>query len=579
MDMMGSFVTRREIQGEVIPLDSIERILQGINLHQSLNVLVTFCLALDVHARDNTQLQQYIVKRIFPPSISSLVMPRLGGPMPRTVCCKQQLLSLMKLAFLNCPADEGAILEENPAAQELFYRDCLLGILDHLNGEAFLRDLESVPSPEAGKRKLEEVTLRLEALELHDQYRYSLPRYYQLFIELSRSSPLIGRPYAVDFAALFNEATALDLSAYFYLALTLISHYQKIDFTNRAQSWQGILVDPAEWFASRVQPPEAQAFWSALGLDTNGFKSALRAEPANIEHLFHNFLVFERKPLYLPEAGKCLPLDLTFFQNKTSSGSFWEIDEYLLSTNMGRWKRFRQFFGEVFQSYVSRLLEQALPASSQLAPRLFLDLSYGKPEKRASDAILLDFADGVHAVLIDAKGKRPRKVSTCIEGSIDSYEEDIQDLAIKAAEQIDRVIGDFESGEFTLGDFTYAHINEFYPVVVAPQSLPQLLLLGKKLEDAVTRSGFLARPRVARLQIISIEELEMLAGLLGSQGRCLSELLRGKLASKKYRHAHMKDFLIYEAFRGCPVPPNEWLLRKAEAIAAEARSYLGIPVN
>jgi hypothetical protein len=576
--MIGSFVTRREIQGEVIPVDSIARILQGINLHQSLNVLVSFCLALDVHARDNTQLQHYIVKRIFPPSIRSLVMPHLGGPMRRAVCCKQQLLSLMKLAFLNCPPDEGAILERDPAAKELFYRDCLLGVLDHLDGEAFIKNLERVPSPGALRRKLEEATLRLEALELHDEYRYALPRYYQLLIELSRASPLVERPYAVDFAALFNEATALDLRAYFYLALTLISHYQKIDLSSRAQSWQSILVDPDTWFASRVQPPEAQAFWSALGLDTNGFKDALRAEPANTEHLFHNFLVFERKPLYLARAS-CLPLDLTLFQNRVSSGSFWEIDEYLLSRNDYRWARFRQFFGEVFQAYVSHLLEQAVVQSPQLARRLFLDLRYGKPEKRASDAILVDLADGVHAVLMDAKGRRPRKVSTCIEGNIDSYEEDIQDLAVKPAEQIDRVIGDFESGEFTLGEFTYTDIDEFYPLVVAPQSLPQLLLLGRKLEDAVTHSGFLARPRVAPLQIISIEELEMLAGLLASQGRPVSELLRRKLASKKYRHAHMKDFLIHEVFCGCSIPPNEWLIRKAEAIAAEARSYLGFPAN
>jgi hypothetical protein len=579
MHMMGSFVTRREILGDVVPLESIERILQGINLRQSLNILVSFCLALDVHARDGADLQRYLVERIFPPSVRDLVMPRLAGPAPRAVCCKQQLLSLMKLTFLNCPSGEGAVLEDNSEAKGLFYRDCLLGILDHLNGEAFVRGLENLPSIEARKRKLEELTLRLETLQVQDQYRYSLPRYYDLLIGLPRRSPLREMPNAVDFAALFTEATALDLSSYFYLALTLISHYQRIDFKNRAQSWQGILVHPDQWFPSKVQPPEAQAFWSALSLDTNGFRNALRAEPASMEHLFHNFLVFETKPLYVPEPSRCLPLDLTFFQQKTSSGAFWAIDECLRSTDMGRWDMFRQFFGEVFQCYMSNLLAEAVTSSSRLVPRLFLDLRYGKPEKRASDAILLDFADDVHAVLIDAKGKRPKKISTCIEGNIDSYEEDIEKLAVKAAEQIDRVIADFQRGEFALGHFTYQDIRQFYPLVVAPQSVPQLLLLGQKLEDTVMRTGLLAQPRVAPLQVISIEELEILTGLMASKGYCLSALLRGRLASKDYRYMHMKDFLIYEVFGGRSIPPNERLIGKVEAITAEAQRYLGLRTN
>ena len=179
-------------------------------------------------------------------------------------------------------------------------------------------------------------------------------------------------------------------------------------------------------------------------------------------------------------------------------------------------------------------------------------------------------------MLIDAKGKRPKKVSTYIEGDIESYQQDIGHIVLRSAQQIDRVIKDFRVGQFALGQFKFRDIGYFYPLVVAPQPVPQMVLLGKRIEETVAQSGFLARPKVAPIQVVSIEELEMIVALIQSRGYCLSAILRDKLASRRFRHAPMKDFLMCELFQTRPESANEYLIEKAETIASEAKEYLGL---
>jgi len=576
MERIWLFVTHKEAFGQVIPLDSIQSMLKGINLHECLRVLVPISLALDVHGHGNPHLQQYVARKVLPPQVSTVVLPLLSRRPQQAVCCKQQVLTLMKLSFLNCPSDSGARFEEDRETKERFFRECLLGILDHLDGEEFIEDLESITSLDAQERKLTGLVLRLESLQLHEQYRYALPRHYELFIEIPQRRELKGHPNAIDFEQLFREATGLGLRPYLYLGLTLVARYQAIDFTKSSLSWQDILIDPGRWFPSAVPPGEVERFWSNLALDTDGFRRALQAESSDMDHLFHSFLTFERWPLYMSKPDTCLPLDLSFLRHKISSGLFWQIDSYLLSKDQADWREFREFFGGLFQAYVSDLLSRAIPTRSPLVQRLFLDLKYDKPEKRASDAILIDFIEGTRAVLIDAKGKRPKKVPTYIRGDIESYDQDICEIVLRSAQQIDRVIKDFEAGQFGLGQFTFGDIDYLYPLVVAPQPIPQMVLLGKRIEETVARSGFLARREVAPIQVVSIEELEMIAALMQSEGYCFSSILRDKLASRRFRHAPMKDFLLLELLQGRREPTNEHLVEKAKAIASEAKEYLGL---
>jgi len=577
MERIWPFVTHKDAFGQVIPLDSIQNTLKQINLHDCLTVLVPISLALDVHGHDNADLQQYIARKLLPRRISTVVLRLLSTRPQPAVCCKQQLLSLMKLSFLNCPSDSGARFEEDGEVEERFFKECLLGILDHLDGEEFIEDLESTTSLDAQESKLAGLVLRLESLQLHEQYRYTLPRHYELLIEIPQRKEMKSHPNSVDFEQLFREASGLGLRPYLYLGLVLVMHYQKIDFTKSNFSWQDVLIDPGKSFPSGVPASEVERFWSNLALDADGFRKALQAEPSDMEHLFHSFLTFERWPLYISKPETCLPLDLFFFKDKTSSGVFWQIDSYLLSKDQADWRAFREFFGEIFQTYVSGLLSRAIPTPSPLVDRLFLDLKYGKPEKRASDAIVIDFVEGTRVVLIDAKGKRPKKVPTYIEGDIQSYDQDICDIVLGSAQQIDRVIKDFEAGQFGLGQFTFSDVDYFYPLVVAPQPVPQMVLLGKRIEETVARSGFLARREVAPIQIVSIEELEMIAALIQSEGYCLSSILRDKLVSGRFRHAPMKDFLLLELLQGRPQPANEYLIGKMKAIGREASAYLGLP--
>lgn len=579
MQTIGYFLTHKDAFRSVVPLGSIQSTLKRINLHECLNVLVSFSLALDVHGHDNPELQQYIARKLLPPPLSNAVLPLLLRQPQRAVCCKQQLLSLMKLSFLNCPSDSGTRFEEDAEAEKQFFKECLLGILDHLNGEAFIEDILTTASVDARVRKLAGLVVRLESLQMHEQYRYALPRHHELLIEIPQRKDLRSDPNAIDFDQEFREATGLGLRPYYYMALTLISRYQKINFTKTSLSWHDIVIDPGKWFPSRIAASQVERFLSILALDTDGYRRALRAERSDMEHLLHSFLTFERWPLYSPGPGICVPLDLRFFQHKTSSGVFWQMHDYLKSRDEAKWRQFREFFGTVFQAYVSDLLSRMIPTAPSLVERLFLDVRYGKPEKRASDAIVIDFAGGTRAVVIEAKAKRPGKVSTYIEGDIESYEGDIRDIVLRSAEQIDRVIKHFEAGEFGLGQFEFSHIDYFYPLVVAPQPIPQTAVLGKSIEDAVAHSGFLARRAVAPIQVISIEELEMIAALVESNGYCLSSILRDKLASRRFRHAPMKDFLLVELLQGQPEPANKYLIEKAKAIASEAEEYLGLSQN
>jgi len=577
--LIGVYTSYKEVMGRRIDTDEILETLKQCSVRDCISVLFPMLLSFEMHDIGNRDLHIAWTHMLFPEDVRQRIIAGLRVEANRLVFSPEQLLSLMKLAFLFCSGGAEQTFQESRELRERFAVNCLLGITDYLGGALAEEESERVVVPSQDRQILFRHLARLESFYAADNFAHMLPRYYHLFLEMPGSPSMAGKE-RIDLAKAFRQATGLDLEAWLALGLGIAARYILLDFTDPELDAQSLRIFKHQWFRhSDVSEAMVETIWQRLALDAQGFRRTLQEETTmtgefGTEHFSYSMLTFRDKPLFAETEETFVPLSLYLLEEKIAGGVFWEISDFLLQNDREEdWWRFRSFFGHLFHQYVTELFARLDAATGIPGARFFPEFTYGKPEKPTWDIAWIDLGKTIRAILVEVVSTRPRMVRTVIQADMQTLEEDIDRIVIEKAGQIDRVLRDFQARRFTLGDFHFWDIDTFYPVVVTIVPAPRYFLMGRYIEQRLRQKSFLQQREVNPLQIISVYELEMLEPIVGS-GVPLSEILKRKILHDIYRYGPITGLLREEFAEDGQLPNNRYLAQVSDKLARVIARFL-----
>ena len=316
-----------------------------------------------------------LVRNAFSPALAENLIS-----LKRIIFHRQQLLFVAKEALRICPS-EG----KNSSAP-------FWGGL----GTVFLMANDHLDIPPSQGKSPEDTTLNIivrmmpsvEASHFH-QYQQKMMRSHLM---LSRfTEPLRNTKLFFDVPKIFEEKTKVPLTTYESLIFATLSRFMNLDFAKYLQNPAQFVIGE-KWFEPSVVPEsQVKAFLAEVSATAEEFvqRFAVGIPTAN------DFTYLRDKPFFR-DGDTLYPLDLSFIAEKFESGPFWRVHESLPD---GDRKRFHSFWGEVFEDYMSWLLDRTTsPAINAFYPSPIYDT---KEEGQVCDGIILS-EDA--AILIEYKG-------------------------------------------------------------------------------------------------------------------------------------------------------------------------------
>jgi len=132
---------------------------------------------------------------------------------------------------------------------------------------------------------------------------------------------------------------------------------------------------------------------------------------------------------------------------------------------------------------------------------------------------------------------------TAISGDLGAFDADVEKILLGKARQLTDRIRDFREGLYSIGGLTRTDLPRIYPVITALQQLPESTITWRYFNQRLHDEGLLQADGIEPLQLLDIEEIEILEGIL-PQGLSLLELLERRMADPERRYISMKNFLI-----------------------------------
>jgi hypothetical protein len=533
MDNIKVFVKYSDLFDRTPTFDEFVARLRRCGLHSVMQSLSALMQILYNDGVATPRLQPSLaVRSLTPAGLERL--RRLPDVANQVVFFPQQILLTMKLALLHSPdaADERPDLE---------FGDDLVEIL--LMASDLLDDIGIPGGTAATERILLSYIVRNFLLNTTDQFRYMLPRAALLYVTLPNDPELQRDPSFVDVPAVFRQATGFELRDFIALGLALFPWF--IDqselrgtFTQERRS-----INPSTYFRNaRLDPQIATLLLETLSHTHESLVADLNARIAQRPTTLcdgYDFLPFMRKPLYRLREDVIVPIHLGYLAAKFSGGIYWTVFDYLAGKDR---LRFSTFFGRVFELYVRRSVQRAIPDHAALARRVFPEFIYRTRtgERKTSDVIIVyDRA----AIFIEATASRIKMEDTAITGNLAAFDSDVEKIVFGKARQLTERIRDFRDGLYTIGGLTPTELPRIYPVIATLQQLPESSITWRYFKERLQNEGSLQAEGVEPLQILDIEEIEILEGLL-SQGLSLRDILDRRMADPQRRYISMKNSLI-----------------------------------
>jgi hypothetical protein len=192
---------------------------------------------------------------------------------------------------------------------------------------------------------------------------------------------------------------------------------------------------------------------------------------------------------------------------------------------------FLDYFGRFLEDYVATIL-------SRSGMRVITDLPFAtkfSTNNRIVDAVIVE---GRSLVFIEVAAKRFNLSETIINGSLASLDLDLEQMVVGKARQLASSIEVFRKGRLDMVPITPARVKRIYPVLVL-QEFPQFAAVRRHAFALMQNAGV----RLEDLQIITVDEIEMIEGLL-SRGYRLSDLLKAKLRSPSASEMSLTNYIL-----------------------------------
>jgi hypothetical protein len=533
MENIKAYVKYSELYDRAPTHEEFLRRLRTVGFHSLVVSLSSLMQILYNDGVATPRLQALLAQRALSPQRLHR-LAQLPNSHDRVIFFPQQILFTLKFAALHSPDHEDHRPDDD-------FREELVQIL--LMASEFLDDIAVPDTEPEARRVLLSHTVRNFLLNATDQFRYMLPRAALLFSILPREPELINDPDFIDIPSVFMEATGFALRDYIALGLALYPWFVdqselRGSFTPDRQS-----INPTRFFANaRIDAAVAQRLLQTLSHSHISLVAEVRERLARHPEALrdaYDVLPFMTRPLYQVRDDVVVPFSLGYLAAKFSGGIYWTIFDHLQGNER---MRFSGFFGRVFELYVRRAIQRAIPDTTALMRRVYLEFTYRVrgSERKTSDILVLY---GRSAIFIEATASRIKMEDTAITGDLASFEADTQKIILAKARQLTDRIRDFRAGLYTIGGLTHADLPQIYPVIATFQSMPESFITWRYFNEQLRALNLLQDPGIEPLQLLDIEEVEILEGLL-PQGISLLDILHRRMADPERRFISMKNFLM-----------------------------------
>jgi hypothetical protein len=423
----------------------------------------------------------------------------------------------------------------------------LLAINEHLDPlQSYGPRLASLPADEQ-RRLFVEMVLRNGIFNHQENFAAALVRHWELFVRL----PMERGDLPIDVRQAFREAAGVAPATYVAIAFGLFAHWTPLTLETADKFPMGI--DPVTYFANSKFRGPAKRILRKLSAPAGRLVRQYTKECAELGSVHYAFRAFAERPLVRLSRRRVLCGSWRHLQKKLTENLYYEVLSGLASE--AKRSRFQEAFGKLLEEYVRRLLRRIYGIGTG---RLF-ELTYGPDRAEAGDGIVL-YPESL--VIFEVKSAR-FLVGAAATGDLEEFERKLNHSYLKGAQQIDRVIRDFNAGLFQVGGLGPGEIRRYFPVLVTIQPIPLEVFVWKLIEEKLRNGLILQGDGIQRLEIIHISELEEVEAL-ATAGHSFLELLERKQDHPIYRDWSFRNFLHNHV--GGEIPPNEYLRERFDEI-------------
>ena len=554
LENIKAFVTLSELTRAEPTMDDFVSRLRDVGLRSLLLSLSRLLTVLHVDGVSRVDLQAQLREMMFTPAMLSRLRS-LPNWNERIVFFPQQALFLAKLAILYAPDRD----DTRPDQQ---FRDIIVELLliaAHFVGRITLPD-----DPDELERVLVAYQVRNYLLNSTEQIRYMIPRASLLYLKLPIDSEVRGDPDFTDLPAVFRAATGFELKDYLAFGVGVFVWFNEQSYLRNTFSSDRESINPGTFFSkSRIDRDYGGRLLASFTHTYDTARAAIQARPGAPASAPFDFHPFMERPLYAVRDDVVVPLHLGYLEARFTNAIYWTISDYLQDEDR---RRFRRFFGRVFELYVRRSLQRAIRDEPGLARRVFSEFTYRTRfgDRKTSDVVLVYPRT---AIFLDATAMRIRFEATAVSADVAAFNTDVDHIIVDKAKQLTQRIRDFRAGLYDFGGTTGRDVYQIYPVIVTIQSIPESTVIWGRIRKQLASQGLLTDPGVEPLQLIDVEELEILETIL-PQGVSLLEILLARAADPERRNIGLKNFLIARYPRE---GANEFLRREYQAIGEHAK--------
>jgi len=526
IDLIQPFATGTELIGQLTPIPVVRELLA----RRSLTHALAFCghwLAADEPAEDTAAVDREYVETYFADPGLVARAKRLIRRRHR-ILFPQALLALAKAALLFCPERQPA---GEPDTEEPLVA-ALMGISDYLGARnelaAFGAPWGALPS----KLSLEFVANQYFNA-VYDQ-RAQLARFRRIYQQLMAGLVAREPQKYLDFDSEFLRANGLPVSSVITVAMAAWAHANAL----------GPMIGLGYFDSLTLPRDEVKAVLELLSTD----QATAAKQVTEDERAFGfawTFSVFGQHPLIRVGADAYIVVSPQLLANRVFGGLiYWDVAHRLNSQSKSRLDRLR---GDAVQAYVEEVLHAIAPPlggqqrvySEQELQRAF-NISR-KGSQKICDAVV-DYGDAF--VLVEVTSRRLTRESAA-GASTTAVDDDIAKLIVKKARQLDATIEALRQRESALTGRPASANRRYHPVVVTDDQFPNSPVTRDRVQELLVAEGLLQGAGVTQLEVISLEDIDVLEGVVEHGGPTVAEILAGK-SEGTLRAMDLLSYLLVE---------------------------------
>lgn len=386
----------------------------------------------------------------------------------------------------------------------------------------------------------------------------TIQRSAECYINISKQKERFISKEFIDIHELFKKVAGIDISTFIVFMTGII-----LSFTPTGSIsdylWSGKSAKNLIPFVNclNISSQDPLNLLKELSLSVDEFKLT---QSASINNRW-DFLYFRQKPL-VHIGDLFFPINIRFVLEYIWDGIYWRIIDGVTPKEA---HKFRTFFGRIFETYCQDLLSSI---SSKIKGKIIPEFKYGHDNSFSPDAFI-DYGDDL--IVIDFKAKRLKMRDTLIDGNVQSFIEDINQMMITPAEKVYSHLKKLSLLKSTESLLCFSKIKRIHPIIVTQGSLIGINRVYKEIDDQLYSRGLYSQLPITHWHLLDITEFEYLIGLL-SKGVNLPNTLLQK-SSAKYKYLSFYDYLSYA---NRPVHITETIRKRAEKLTDNVIEQLKI---